>query len=101
MGGGDGVTLVMITHEGTDRWEVQDVLQHRWPDVAAKELQQEQPTARRAALWVPISDGAVEVPKSADRRHAQQDQQTITAPSVEPMPVLVVQMTVCDAPRPT
>ena len=43
MAGGDGMALVMITHQGIDRWEVQDVLRRRWPDVVLKDLEQEEP----------------------------------------------------------
>ena len=41
--GGDGMALVLITHEGIDRWEVQDALRHRWPDVAVKSLDHQEP----------------------------------------------------------
>src|ERR1700733_12079766 len=44
MAGGDHTALVMITHEGIDRREGQDVLCHRWPDVGGKEWQHEEPT---------------------------------------------------------
>ena len=37
MAGGDGTALVMVSHEGVDRHEVEDVLRRRWPDVALKE----------------------------------------------------------------
>ena len=37
MAGGDGMALVMVTHEGVDRREVEDVLRRRWPDVVVKE----------------------------------------------------------------
>jgi hypothetical protein len=43
MAGGDGTALVMITHNGVDQREVQDVLCARWPEVVVKTLEQEQP----------------------------------------------------------
>ena len=51
------MALVMITHEGIDCWEVQDVLRHRWPDVVVKSLEHEEPTV----AMLPTSDGAAEV----------------------------------------
>jgi hypothetical protein len=47
--GGDGTTLVMVTHQGIDRREVQDVLCGRWPDVAVKALEQEEPAVAMTA----------------------------------------------------
>ena len=38
------MALVMVTHEGIDRHEVEAVLRRRWPDVVVKELEQEEPT---------------------------------------------------------
>jgi hypothetical protein len=43
MAGGDHTALVLISHEGIDRHEVEDVLRRRWPEVALKEPEQEQP----------------------------------------------------------
>ena len=40
----DGTTLVLISHEGVDRHEVEDVLRRRWPEVVVKSLEQEEPT---------------------------------------------------------
>ena len=42
--GGDRRAMVMVSHEGIDRCEVQDVLRRRWPDVLIKKLGQEEPT---------------------------------------------------------
>ena len=36
MAGGDGMALVLVSHDGVDRREVQDVLRRRWPDVVVK-----------------------------------------------------------------
>ncbi len=47
--GGDGTTLVMVTHQGIDRRGVQDVLCRRWPDVAVKALEQEEPAVAMTA----------------------------------------------------
>ncbi len=44
MVGGDHGALVMITHEGIERREVQDVLHHRWPGVLVKSLEDEEPS---------------------------------------------------------
>ena len=49
MAGGDGTALVMITHEGVDRHEVEDVLRRRWPDVVVKSLEQEEPAVAMTA----------------------------------------------------
>jgi hypothetical protein len=49
MAGGDGTALVMITHQGIDRREVEDVLRRRWPDVVVKSLEQEVPTLKMLA----------------------------------------------------
>ena len=35
--------MVLVSHEGIDRSEVQDVLQRRWPDVLVKKLGPEEP----------------------------------------------------------
>ena len=88
MAGGDHTALVLISHDGIDQPEVQDVLHRRWPDVVVKE--QEQP-----AVAMPPSDAA----DLGQRRRGveslrivimpQQDRQPITLPVVEPMPVLV------------
>ena len=44
-----GTALVMITHEGVDRHEVEDVLCQRWPDIVVKELEQEEPAVAMSA----------------------------------------------------
>jgi len=36
---GDHVALVLVTHEGIDRHEVEDVLHRRWPDLVMKSLE--------------------------------------------------------------
>jgi hypothetical protein len=90
MAGGDHKAMVMITHEGIDRCEVEDVLRRRWVDVVVKELEQEEP----AVTMLP-GDAAdlgwcrrgVEPLRIVVM--PQQDQQTITSPIIEPMPVLV------------
>ena len=38
--------LVMISHDGVDQREVEDVLRRRWPDVVVKSLEQEEPPWR-------------------------------------------------------
>ena len=49
------MALAMITHEGVDRCEVQNVLCHRWPDVVVKELAEEEPA------WAMTADDAVDL----------------------------------------
>jgi hypothetical protein len=41
--GGDHTALVLVTHEGVDRSEGQDLLHYRWPDVVVKALENEEP----------------------------------------------------------
>jgi len=36
--GGDRTAMVLVSHEGIDRAEVQDVLRRRWPAVLIKKL---------------------------------------------------------------
>ena len=49
MAGGDGMALVLVTHDGVDRHEVEDVLRRRWPDVVVKGLEQEEPAVAMTA----------------------------------------------------
>jgi hypothetical protein len=49
MAGGDHAALMMVTHEGVDRPEVEAVLHRRWPDVVVKSLEQEQPAVTMTA----------------------------------------------------
>jgi hypothetical protein len=89
MVGGDHTAMVMITHENVDRGEVVDVLRRRWPEVVVKELEQEQPAVAMTA------DVAADLGRH--RRGVEplrivimpQHDRQITAPSVEPMPVVV------------
>src|ERR1700733_10230719 len=39
MASGDGTALVMVTHDGVGRHEVEDVLRRRWPEVVVKGLE--------------------------------------------------------------
>ena len=89
MAGGDGRAVVMISHEGVDRREVEDVLRRRWPNAVVKELEQGEPTVAMTA------EDAADLGR---RRRGveplrivimpQQDKQAITSP-IEPMPVAV------------
>ena len=90
MAGGDGMALVLVSHEGIDRQEVQDVLRRRWPDVVVKELEQEEPTVAMSP------DDAADLGQC--RRGVeplrivimpQHDRQAITSPVIGPMPVVV------------
>ena len=49
MAGGDGKALVLVTHDGVDRHEVEAVLRRRWPEVVVKGLEQEQPAVAMTA----------------------------------------------------
>ena len=80
--------MVLISHEGVDRREVQDVLGRRWPEVVVKNLEQEEPA-------VTMSPGdAADLGRC--RRGIEplrivimpQHDRQITAPVIEPMPVL-------------
>jgi hypothetical protein len=86
MAGGDHTVMVMITHDGVDRHEVEAVLRRRWPEVVVKTLEQEQPTVAMTA-----EDAA-----DLGRHHRgveplrivvmpQHDRHPITSPVIEPM----------------
>jgi hypothetical protein len=89
MAGGHHMALVMITHEGIDRWEVQDLLRHRWPDLVMKSLEHEEPT------WAMTADDAADLGRC--RRGVEplrivimpQFDRKVASPIVEPLPVLV------------
>jgi hypothetical protein len=90
MAGGDHTALVLISHEGVDRREVQNVLSHRWPNVAVKCLEHEEPT------WVMTAEDAAGLGRC--RRGVeplrlvilpQRVRRMATAPMVEAMPVVL------------
>ena len=89
MAGGDHTALVLISHEGIDRPEVQDVLHSRWPDASVKELEREEPAVAMAPA------GAADLGRC--RRGIEplrivimpQHARHVVAPEVEPMPILV------------
>ena len=90
IGGSDHRAMVMVSHEGVDRHEVQDVLRRRWPDIVVKGLEQEVPTVAMMA------EDAADLGRC--RRGVeplrvvimpQQDRQAIISPIVEPMPVVI------------
>jgi hypothetical protein len=90
MMGGDRQALVIISHQGIDRREVQDVLRGRWPSVVLKEPEQEEPT------WVMTAYDAADL---GSRRRGveplrvlvmpQKITRVTIAPIIEPLPVLV------------
>ena len=43
MAGGDGTALLLVSHDGVDRHEVETVLRRRWPEVVVKSLELEEP----------------------------------------------------------
>jgi hypothetical protein len=85
MAGGDHRAMVMVLHDGADRREVRDVLGRRWPDVVLKGLEQEEPTVALSA-----SDAAdlARCRRGVEPLRivilAQQDQQAIISPIIEP-----------------
>jgi hypothetical protein len=89
MAGGDGIALVMTTHEGVDRHEVEAVLRRQWPNAVVKELEQEQPavamTAEDAADIGQRRRGVEPLRIVVMPQHYRQ----VAAPAVEPMPVVV------------
>jgi hypothetical protein len=52
---GDHRALVLISHQGIDRRELQYVLCRRWPDVVLKGLEREEPT------WAMTPDDAADL----------------------------------------
>jgi hypothetical protein len=87
--GGDRVALVMVTHDGVDRREVMDALRRRWPDVALKELEQEQPAvamttgdaADLGRCYRGIEPLRVVIMPQCDRQ--------VASTGLDPMPVIV------------
>ena len=53
--GGDHRALVLVSHEGVARRELQDVLCRRWPSVVLKDLAQEEP------MWAMTPDEAADL----------------------------------------
>jgi hypothetical protein len=87
--GSDRRALVLISHEGIERREVQDVLQRRWPDVVLKDLGQEEP------MWEMTADDAADL--GTHRRGVEPLRimimaQTISRVTVSPMPVILEPM---------
>jgi hypothetical protein len=87
--GGDHTALVLVTHEGIYRREVQDVLRPRWPEIVVKSLEHEEPAVAMSP------DDAADLGQC--RRGVEplrivimpQHDRQIAAPEVEPMPVVV------------
>jgi hypothetical protein len=87
MVGGDHSALVMISHEGVDRREVLDVMQHRWDDMTLKDLEHEEP------VWEMSPEDAADL--GARRRGVEGLRvlimpQRITRVTVAPAPVIEV-----------
>jgi hypothetical protein len=89
--GGNHRALVLISHQGIDRREVQDVLCRRWPDVVVKSLEPEEPT------WAMTADDAAHL---GSRRRGVEPlrvlvmPQKITRVTMAPVPVMVEPMPV-------
>jgi hypothetical protein len=89
MAGGDHTALVLVSHDGADQREVEDVLRRRWPNAVVKELEQEEPTVAMTA------EDAADLGRC--RRGVeplrvvimpQHDRQPITSPVIQPMPMI-------------
>lgn len=98
MVGGDGKALVMISHEGVDRRELQDVLRPRWPDMTLKDLGDEEPTwemtAKHAADLGSRRRGVegsriVIMPQQIIRVTVAPAPVVEIAPILEPMPIVI------------
>ena len=87
--GGDRRAMVMVSHKGIDRCEVQDVMRRRWPDVLIKKRGQEEPT------WEMLPDDAAQLGRCRRgiepmRVVIMPQQEEVTASSlIDSMPVLV------------
>jgi hypothetical protein len=90
MAGGDHAALVMITHEGIDRHEVEDVLHRRWPDAVVKELEQEKPTV---AMTADVAADLGRCRRGIEPLRIvvmpQHDREAITSTVIQPMHVVV------------
>jgi hypothetical protein len=90
MAGGDGTALVLITHEGVDRHEVEDVLHPRWPDAIVKSLEREEPIVAMSptdAASLGRCRRGVEPLRVVVM--PQKGRQVIISPMIEPMQVIV------------
>jgi hypothetical protein len=88
--GGDRRAMVLVSHEGINRSEVQDVLRRRWPDVLIKKRGQEEPT------WEMLPGDAAQLGRS--RRGVeplrvvimpQQEHEVTTSSVIDSIPVLL------------
>ena len=83
------MALVMITHDGVYRHEVEAVLRRRWPDVVVKEWEQEEPVvAMSPADAADLGRCRRGVEPLRIVVMPQQDRQVVL-PVIEPMPALV------------
>jgi len=92
MAGGDHSGMILVSHEGVDRRELQDVLRRRWPDIVLKDFEGEEP------VWEMSADDAADL--GTRRRGAeplrvlvmpQWVTRVVVAPVIEiaPMPVAI------------
>jgi len=85
---GDRKALLLISHNGVERWEVQEVLRRRWPAVIVKSLDGEMPTVTMSAADAAdlgachrgIEPLRIVVMPQRDRQ--------VIRPMIEPLPVL-------------
>jgi hypothetical protein len=55
MTGGDHRALILVSHQGVDRRELQDALRPRWPDITLKDSEDEEPS------WEMTTDDAADL----------------------------------------
>jgi hypothetical protein len=90
--GGDHTALIMISHHGIERWEVQDVLRRRWPSIVLKDLESEEP------VWEMAANDAADL--GSRRRGVEPLRITVMSqkitrvtvahvPVIQPMPVVI------------
>jgi hypothetical protein len=90
IGGGDHTAMVLVSHQGVDRHEVEDVLRRRWTDVLVKEPEQEAPAvAMLAGDAADLGRCRRGIEPLRVVIMPQQDQQPTTSPVIQPMPGIV------------
>ena len=86
--GGDGRALVLVSHDGVDQRELEDVLHRRWPNVVVKGLEREEPAV---AMSPADATNLGRFRRGVERLRIvvmpQQDRQ-IASPVIEAMPVV-------------
>jgi hypothetical protein len=86
---GDHTALLLISHEGIERPDVEDVLRRRWPALVLKSLEHEAPVVTMAATDAAELGGCHRGIEPLRIVIMPQQDRQIAAPMIEPMPVLV------------